>query len=108
MIDYHLISDIALGDVEFQRNIIKQYELESEDVLSEASKLIANNSWTLLHLRLKEYRNKISPYLNKPSLNRLNAVMEIMISPLNASAKLQAYKELSSKIKRELGFLQRA
>ena len=58
------------------------------------------NSWTALHLELKEYRNKIAPLLN-----RVNAVLELFISSMNPSVKLQAYKELSQKIKREIGFL---
>lgn len=108
MIDYHLISDIALGDIEFQRNILTQYKNQSEDFLEKSSAMVSSNSWTLLHLKLKDYRNTVSPYLNRPSLNRVNAVLEILISPLNPSAKLQAYNELANRIKRELKFLDRA
>ncbi len=107
MIDYHLIADIALGDMDFQKSILHQYEKDSEQILDEGAKLTISSSWTVLHLKLKEYRNKVAPLLNKPSINRLNAVLELLISPLNPSVKLQAYKELSIKIKRELTFLGR-
>lgn len=108
MIDYHLIADIALGDMSFQRSILQQYERDSEKILMAGSRLSANNSWTALHFKLKDYRNKVAPLLNKPSINRLNAVLELLISPLNPSVKLQAYKEISIKIEREIGFLNKA
>ncbi len=105
MIDYHLIADIALGDVNFQRSILKQYERDSETIVEKGAQLLRSNSWTALHLELKDYRNKVAPLLNKPSINRVNAVLELLISPMNPSVKMQAFKELSQKIKREIGFL---
>ena len=103
MIDYHLIADIVLRDLNFQKRVLLQYEKDSENILNRGSQLVMGNSWTALHLELKEYRNKIAPLLN-----RVNAVLELLISPMNPSVKLQAYKELSQKIKREIGFLSNA
>jgi len=108
MIDYHLIADIALGDTNFQRSILEQYEKESRTLIEEGDRLIVENRWTSLHLRLKEYRNHVAPYLNKPALNRINAVLELLISSLNPSVKVQAFSEISKKIKREVGFLNNA
>lgn len=105
IINYHLIADIALGDLNFQKSILLQYEKDSEKILNRGSQLVMGNSCTALHLELKEYRNKIAPLLNRPSINRVNAVLELLISSMNPSVKLQAYKELSQKIKREIGFL---
>ena len=108
MIDYHLIADIVLRDLNFQKRVLLQYEKDSENILNRGSQLVMGNSWTALHLELKEYRNKIAPLLNRLSINRVNTVLELLISPTNPSVKLQAYKELSQKIKREIGFLSKA
>ena len=79
MIDYHLIADIALGDVNFQKSILEQYEKDSEKIVTKGSQLMFANSWTALHLELKAYRNKVAPLLNRPSINRVNAVLELSL-----------------------------
>lgn len=105
MLNYHLISDVALGDLKFQKQLIKSYIIQCEDYLSSSENLFLTGKWSLLHLKLKSFKNAVSPFLNKPSLNRMNAVLEILTSSLNSTAKEKSYQELTTRIKRELAYL---
>jgi|GEM_PF-4306428 len=106
MVNYHLISQISLGDEEFLKTVLHQYKDISKDFLEKSLELTKEKKWSLLHLRLISYRDKIAHLLNKPSLNRVNAVLEIMQSSLNSSAKLKAYNELISRIKKEMTYIE--
>lgn len=105
MVNYNLISDIALGDTHFTTQVLSNFITKSEELLISTERLLVDNKWSLLHLKLRNFRNRISPFLNKPSLNKINAVLEILSSSLNSSAKEKAYIELTYKIKRDLKFL---